>query len=139
MEPNTKENTPPHCHFRIRGGACPKFKDCRQAQNMLANTEPVDAYVLDGGSYCKDCAPVGAEFVGDMGETDSPDHCEECGVPLKCSLTEYGVEYVKEKLKEGGGCCRELWPVLFPECVPNDDEEEDGDEDDEEDDEEDDW
>lgn len=103
---NTINNTPEHCH------KCNKFKDCNQAQNMNAYTEPQDAYMGDAEFLCKKHSNSG-EFIGNIGESDSPEHCAICGMPLKCCLTSDGIEYVRESIKEGGGCCRELWPILF--------------------------
>ena len=106
MSMNTTENTPAHCHD------CHVFADCRQAQNMMADTEPVEGWVFDGEVYCADCG-------GDIddspyyGESDTPTHCSGCGVPIIHELTADGVEYVREQLAEGGGCCVELWPVVW--------------------------
>lgn len=113
---NTKDNTPEHCWN------CWKFNECEQAQNMMPYTEPVDAYMGEAEFFCADCAdkidtiaPQGkrTEYIGDIGETDSPQHCTICGVPLIHSLTTDGVNYVKEKLAESDGCCQELWRVLY--------------------------
>ena len=110
-EPNSRENTPEHCW------SCWKFGDCHQAQNTSAGVAPEDVYYGgDGDLYCGECAPEESEYVGDQ-ETDCPSHCGGCGVPLVCHLTDKGMEYVRERLAEGGGCTRELWPELFPECV----------------------
>ncbi len=92
---------------------CGNMKTCKQKAFMLAGTEPVEGYVGDGDIYCEDCKHDGDESLGYYEETDTPSHCAECGVPIQCSLTDYGVEYVKESIAEGAGCCRELWPTLF--------------------------
>jgi hypothetical protein len=52
-----------------------------------------------------------------MTEETYPIHCAECGRPLQCTLTDYGVDYVRETIAENSGCCRELWPELFAECL----------------------
>jgi hypothetical protein len=81
---------------------------------MNANTEPVEGFAYDADLYCADCLPDGVDGEPtDWTETDSPDHCGGCGIPLHCQLTTDGIAYVKESLAEGGGCCAELWPVLF--------------------------
>ena len=109
MPENTKDNTPAHCHD------CWKLDECHQAQFMNSNTESVEGFAWDADLYCADCIPNNATGVSptDNGETDSPDHCASCGVPLHCRLTTDGVGYVRATLEEGGGCCQELWPVLF--------------------------
>ena len=104
---NTAGNTPAHCH------SCWKFAECGQAQNMMPDTQPVDAFMGNAEFLCGNCAGDDNEYIGDVGEVDSPSHCAVCGVPLVCSLTSVGVAYVKEKISENDGCCRELWPVLF--------------------------
>ena len=108
MAKNSTRNTPEHCHD------CWKLADCNQAQFMNANTEPVEGYAYDADTYCQDCLPNGAVTTPlDNSETDSPAHCGGCGVPLHCQLTTDGVDYVKESIEDGAGCCQELWPVLF--------------------------
>lgn len=55
----------------------------------------MDAYICDGTLYCEDCAPDAAESYPDGGgESDSPQHCDNCLVPLDNPLTQYGIEYV---------------------------------------------
>lgn len=99
---NTTENTPTHCHN------CERFVGCRQAQNMLADTSPVDGFVYEGEIFCKDCCPnYGTPY---KVVSDTPTHCARCGVPIIHELTEVGVEYVRDNLD---GCCRELWPTVW--------------------------
>ena len=100
---NNKDNTPRHCWD------CDKFQTCEQAQFMVASTKPVDAYMGDAEFVCQDCAGDGAQYIGE--ESDVPEHCGICHRPLECSLTQDGVEYLKENMD--GGCCQELWPVLY--------------------------
>lgn len=108
-EPNTKGNTPKHCWD------CENFPYCHQAQNMMADTEAENGYAYDADTYCADC--LGADLPKAMplgtNECDSPSHCAKCGVPLQCDLTEEGIQYLKESIADGAGCCQELWPVLF--------------------------
>ena len=112
---DTIKNTPDHCHN------CHKLDDCHQAQNLHADTEPVEGFADDGDVYCKDClddanvAPHEFYEVFELykGESDSPTHCGGCGIPIIHDLTIDGVEYVREALKDGGGCCAELWPVVW--------------------------
>ena len=112
---NTTDNTPTICH------ECHKLDDCHQAQNMHPYTEPVEGYVDDGDVYCVDCLDVtdldGEDFLEYFelygGESDSPTHCGGCGVPIIHDLTAEGVEYVREALASGGGCCAELWPIVW--------------------------
>ena len=89
---------------------------------------PALVFIYSGGLYCPDCAseiehdligqglalcqgsddsniwPV--SFSSTQGQTDSPDHCETCHRFLGRTLTEDGVEYVKqtaqEELADGG-------------------------------------
>ena len=118
-------NLPEHCK------TCWKIVDgygCHKAENMHADTQPVEGYVADADLWCEDCAPDGAEPLDACGsnETDSPDHCAGCGVPLECTLTDEGIRYVKKTIDEGNnGCCQELWPVLFADELAdlNDDQE----------------
>jgi hypothetical protein len=112
---NTIENTPDNCHD------CHQLDNCHQAQNMHPNTKPVLGYVDDCEVYCKDCLDVtdldGEDFLEYFepyeGESDSPTHCGGCRVPIIHDLTIAGVEYVREALSEGGGCCDELWPIVW--------------------------
>ncbi len=80
---------------------------------MLADTQPVEGFVFDADTYCDDCLEPGDPRDSAAGETDCPQHCSGCGVPLECELTEAGIEYVKEAIASGAGCCQELWPELF--------------------------
>jgi hypothetical protein len=113
---NTKGNTPEHCW------ECEQFKDCKQAQNMTADTKAVNGLVVfidnDSEHYCDNCTPDKETASYPIGESDTPEHCCDCGVPLDHQLTDYGVEYVKEELAfNSGGCCRELWPVVWAEYL----------------------
>jgi len=92
---------------------CDNVETCKQKVSMLAGTEPVDGFVIDGEIYCEQCLLPGDPHEPISGETDCPEHCAECGAPLICDLTCEGVEYVKEAIADGNGCCRELWPDLF--------------------------
>ena len=115
---NIHENTPKHCW------TCWTFKNCHQAQQMTADTEAVDGYVVSeladgtyvGDHFCSYCLPTrwedDASPIGNE-EIDSPQHCCNCGVPLKHRLTLDGIEYVRESIKEAIGCTRELWPVIW--------------------------
>lgn len=105
---NTTQNTPAHCH------GCHKFDDCLQAQNMMADTLPVTGYVSSYGVYCVKCAA--ATNIIYCGESDSPTlcgGCGGCGVPIIHELTAEGVEYVREHLADGNGCCQEVWPTVW--------------------------
>lgn len=58
-----------------------------------------DAYVGEADTWCEAHAPAGASDA--TGETsDTPQHCAHCGVPLKGSLTDHGVEYVLEYVED---------------------------------------
>ena len=92
---------------------CGNIETCVQKYNMLAETEPVEGFVIDGEIYCDECLRPDDPRYEYSGETDCPAHCSGCGVPLICDLTCEGVKYVKELITNDGGCCRELWPVLF--------------------------
>jgi len=113
---NTIDNTPKSCHD------CHKLDDCHQAQNMHPDTEPVEGFVDgDGEIYCEGCLQIddldGEDFLEYFepieGESDVPEHCGGCGVPIIHELTIVGAEYVREALEEGNGCCDELWPVVW--------------------------
>lgn len=58
----------------------------------------MDAYLHEGEFYCEACAPKNSEAYSDGGgESDTPQHCNECGIPLENPLTSEGVEYVLEQ------------------------------------------
>ena len=88
---------------------------------MLADTESVQGFIGCADTWCEEHKPDNCETesLGYYPESDSPLHCAECGRPLQCSLTDYGAAYVTEAIENskdiegGGGCCRELWPILF--------------------------
>lgn len=104
---NNTENTPKHCHD------CHAFADCRQAQNMMADTPPVEGWLIDGEVFCATCLDDDTYHYQPLsGEWDSPTHCENCGVPIKHELTQEGVDYVREALADTG-CCQELWPTVW--------------------------
>ena len=96
---------------------CWNEEKCQQKVYMLANTESVPGFVGYADVWCEEHKPDNGdtESAGYYPESDTPMHCAECGQPLQCSLTDYGVNYVKETLESGEGCCREVWPVLFAE------------------------
>ena len=104
---NTTENTPKHCHD------CHQLANCRQAQNMMADTPPVEGWVYDGEVYCTDCLGRVIKGTPYEGASDCPTHCGGCGVPIIHELTAEGVEYVREHLDGDGGCCREVWPTVW--------------------------
>jgi len=95
---------------------CWKVNECKQKINMLAGTEPIEGFVSStlADYVCGDCSQKSDNVESiDNPEVDSPIHCSICGMPLECRLTDDGVQYVKEALESGGGCCRELWKELF--------------------------
>ncbi len=98
---NTIDNTPKHCHD------CHSFSNCHQAQNMMAGTEPVNGYVWAGVVCCAKCDGEGIPY---RGKSDSPTHCDGCGVPIIHELTDEGVKYVRNSVD---GCCREVWPTVW--------------------------
>ncbi len=73
--------------------------------------------------FCADCLPDDCPdettFPLDWEETDSPCHCSNCGIPLEHSLTADGTRYVRESVAEGLGCCRELWPTVWADVLPD--------------------
>jgi len=118
---NTTDNTPAHCHD------CHNFPTCNQAQNMHADTEPVQGIVETEkyvDYFCYDClpddCPDDTTFPLDWQEIDSPCHCSVCGIPLCHSLTSDGVRYVREAVTDGLGCCREVWPTVWSDYLPPD-------------------
>ena len=58
------------------------------------------AALLDCEIYCDDCAPDGAEDIGDGGESDYPQNCAHCHEPLGNPLTTDGVQYVLEAIAD---------------------------------------
>lgn len=111
---NMTADTPELCE------GCWKFP-CNQCTNMTADTRPVPAWYANAALWCEACSPDGATPVNGSNETDTPSHCEGCGVPLECTLTPDGVTYVQDAIREGAGCCAELWPVLFAEYLDDKD------------------
>ena len=78
-------------------------------------------YMFDGDVYCKSCGEVIAATLPDPdawerehpdsnsypvaydsseGESDTPDHCGKCQRFLGRNLTDDGIEYVKEQVRE---------------------------------------
>lgn len=100
---------PKHCI------GCWNEEKCQQKYYMAAETEPVPGFVGCDDVWCKEHKPDNdeTESSGYYPKSDSPMHCAECGRPLQCSLTDYGVDSMREVIKARDGCCRELWPVLF--------------------------
>lgn len=98
---------------------CWKEKKCQQKYYMVANTEPVPGFVGCADVWCKEHAPIDHYYESTeyYPESDTPMHCVECGRPIQCRLTDYGVEYVRKTIQGQDGCCRELWPVLFREYL----------------------
>ena len=60
----------------------------------------VEGYVIDGEMYCEDCGSSipDAGMVNVGCESDTPQHCGECGCLLTEELTEYGKDYVLDRL-----------------------------------------
>ncbi len=108
-------NAPKHCT------ECHKYDTCKQKEFMTADTQPVNGYAdFDLVDYaCEDCVDMSHNHCElDMDtEHDNPVHCSICGQPLNHRLSLDGIEYIKETLTDGDGCCRELWPVLFAELL----------------------
>ena len=60
-------------------------------------------YLCDGELICEDCAvdpSSDEEFYTDSNETDSPCHCSWCHRPIDCTLTDDGIKYVYEAIRE---------------------------------------
>ncbi len=108
---NTRNNTPEHCW------ECGQFGDCVQAQNMVKDTIVMCGFV-DTEKYvdhfCGNCLPDDADGIPiDNEEIDYPTHCCNCGVPLAHDMTSDGVKYLKKKIADNDGCCREIWPEIW--------------------------
>jgi len=118
-ELTTVESVPDHCR------TCPNLTGCRQAENMYADTMPVHGFT-DTENQCHVCTDCASDtesdslYPLDFEELDSPAHCAECGVPLIHGLTSDGARYVREAVSSGAGCCRELWPVVWSDYLPDD-------------------
>jgi hypothetical protein len=78
----------------------------------------MSVYMFRAAFYCEDCGrdlpqePVeGGPYDSDeyaietydLGEADSPQHCDRCWRLLDFSLTSDGIEYVREALQDGSG------------------------------------
>ena len=62
----------------------------------------MDAYIEPEGAelLCEDCCSEDASSYPDGGgESDCPEHCAVCHVPLENTLTSDGVEYVLEAIR----------------------------------------
>lgn len=60
-------------------------------------------FIYDGEPYCDCCLPVrenDPKVYYDDGETDCPANCSDCGRPLDYTLTQTGVKYVLEAMRE---------------------------------------
>lgn len=73
-------------------------------------------YMYQAAFYCDDCgSKIQAEkpnypppwdtddypaHYPDAGESDSPQHCDTCGCPLDHTLTDYGVRYVLDQIRD---------------------------------------
>ena len=57
------------------------------------------AFYGECDTYCDLHAPEGAEPSG-FNEADSPLHCSVCHYPLDCTLTDDGIEYVYQALRD---------------------------------------
>ena len=82
-----------------------------------------EGFVYDADVYCDSCLPKGAELEPRQdagGESDTPQHCSHCRVPLQGDLTGEGVQYVLEKLvetlTEGPAAWNRVW--TFPDLPP---------------------
>lgn len=93
-----------------------------RAEREAAGLEPIDEG--DESSYDSDDFP---KYMSDNDESDSPCHCasgDDCheadilpsgakiGALLSTSLTSYGVEYVRDSIREGGEVA-EYWAEQF--------------------------
>ena len=100
------------------------------------------AYVYQADLYCEDCvsaikASLGFSHEGQSehtfdsdeypkgpypaGDSDTPDHCGQCGIFLENSLTGDGEQYVKDAIQNGTGdpevlaTWKEFYSYLFTE------------------------
>lgn len=73
----------------------------------------VVGFVFADGIYCVRCIGDDADdeeafALFDHNETDSPDHCGECGDVIRTSLTKRGFEQLKKEYLEGRWRNKEL-------------------------------
>jgi hypothetical protein len=60
-----------------------------------------------------ECTPMGP-FADGGGESDTPQHCDSCGVFLENSLTDDGVSYVHDALGESEDYKSVAWTIWEP-------------------------
>lgn len=65
---------------------------CDRCRAKVDVPKPTYAEPFDNDDY--------PSYLEDAGECDSPFHCGDCGEPLDYSLTEQGVKYVLESVRE---------------------------------------
>jgi hypothetical protein len=95
---------------------CWKFEDCNQKDSMVSGTEPENGFLVGQDYFCAYCLPDTTDekpFTTDYMETDTPIHCCNCGSPLHHNPTEDCIEYVREAIETGEGCCRVIWPEIY--------------------------
>lgn len=67
-------------------------------------------YHYEGEEYCENCLPVdpaSKKVDLDYGEQDYPANCCKCRMPLDCTLTADGVDYVLTSIKVALETCRD--------------------------------
>ena len=81
---------------------------CEDCRNKITVTEP-------GNPGDSDSYPI---YVPDTGESDSPCNCEQCGMPLPGTLTEFGVcalvERLREEIQKAVNKGRSHWNRIMP-------------------------
>lgn len=75
-----------------------------------APENPDDQCSYDSGDYPK------GPYDASQEESDTPQHCAECGVFLKNPLTRAGVRYVAEMIRDNpDGPCTKEWTTYYAE------------------------
>lgn len=72
-------------------------------------------FVDNGAVYCQDCANVKddlLDYIPSQEESDSPVHCDACGILFPTSLTSDGVDYIHSV--DGRSSTGKLFRAAFP-------------------------
>lgn len=84
--------------------------DCAYTIGMVCHCE---YHKPKGTNLCdSECTPIGP-YADGGGEADTPNHCGGCGVFLENNLTQDGVEYVKDAIKDGRGSVIDEWKAYY--------------------------
>ena len=79
------------------------YKDLTNIASVTTNEELTELYCIDCAKELFDGVEnveIEPRYTWENNETDSPNHCPNCGVLLEESLTQQGIDYVREAVLE---------------------------------------